>query len=179
ISAGYVLDPTNPQLQDPVTITFLSPTTYSVNGGPPVAYTSGDPIEINGWSVTVTGTPDAGDVFTVTSNAGGVGDNRNALELVDALRRGVLDNGASSLDATANRIVANIGVATRQAQANREAQNVILQEAADARDSVSGVNLDEEAANLLKYQQAYQAAAQLIRVAGTLFDSLLAATARR
>jgi flagellar hook-associated protein 1 FlgK len=178
ISAGQVLDPTNPQLQDPVTITFLSPTTYSVNGGPPVAYTSGDPIEINGWSITITGTPATGDVFTVTSNAGGTGDNRNALELVDALRRGVLDSGASSLDATANRIVANIGVATRQAQANRDAQNVIRQEAADARDSVSGVNLDEEAANLLKYQQAYQAAAQLIRVAGTLFDSLLAATRR-
>ena len=46
---------------------------------------------------------------------------------------------------------------------------------AATQDSISGVNLDEEAANMLKYQQAYQAAAQLIRVASTLFDSLLSA----
>jgi flagellar hook-associated protein 1 FlgK len=65
---------------------------------------------------------------------------------------------------------------TRQAQSSREAQEIVKQEAIDARDSVSGVNLDEEAANLIKYQQAYQAAAQLIGVAQTLFDSILSAT---
>ena len=77
-----------------------------------------------------------------------------------------------------NRVVGNIGVVTRQAQASRDAQQIVKQEAIDARDSVSGVSLDEEAANLIKYQQAYQAAAQLIGVAQTLFDSILAATRR-
>ena len=69
-------------------------------------------------------------------------------------------------------------MATSQAQANRDAQAVIQEDAAAAQDSVSGVNLDEEAANMLKYQQAYQAAAQMIRVASTLFDSLLNAAGR-
>ena len=71
-----------------------------------------------------------------------------------------------------------IGVATRHAQANRDAQNVVYEESVAAKEAVSGVNLDEEAANLLKYQQAYQAAAQLIRVADTMFQTLLAATER-
>jgi flagellar hook-associated protein 1 len=73
-------------------------------------------------------------------------------------------------------MVGNIGVATRQVQASRDAQAVVQQEAVDARDAISGVNLDEEAANLMRFQQAYQAAAQLIRVASTMFDTLLAAS---
>ena len=71
-----------------------------------------------------------------------------------------------------------IGSQARQVQSSRDAQQIVQQEASDARDAVSGVNLDEEAANLIKYQQAYQAAAQMIRVASSLFDSILAATSR-
>lgn len=179
ISAGKVVDATNAQLRSTVTIKFVSASTYTINGGAPIAYTSGASIAANGWQVEISGAPAPGDTFTVSDNTGGSGDNRNALALAGSLSRGVLDAGTSSVNDAATTIVGSIGVATRQAQASRDAQTVIRQESVDARDAVSGVNLDEEAANLLKYQQAYQAAAQLISVASSLFDSLLAATSRR
>lgn len=175
ISSGDVVDVTDPALQSAVTITFPTATTYSINGGPAAAYTSGQPIAANGWSVTISGTPAAGDTFTVGSNAGGSGDNRNAQALIDTFKQPVFDAGTVSLNAASTKLVGQIGVATSQAQANRDAQEVLSQDAAATRDSISGVNLDEEAANMLKYQQAYQAAAQIIRVASTLFDSLLSA----
>jgi flagellar hook-associated protein 1 len=159
-------------------LSFLSSTTYSVNGGPPQTYSSGGNIEVNGWRVTINGTPATGDSFNISDNINGSGDNRNALALNDSLKRPLLDNGTVSLDAAAAQLVGSIGVATRQAQTNRDAQQVVQQDSLAARDSVSGVNLDEEAANMLRYQQAYQAAAQVIRVASTLFDSLLSATRR-
>jgi flagellar hook-associated protein 1 FlgK len=176
ISAGSVVDATNANLLSTVTIQFTGANTYSINGAGSFAYTSGSPITVNGWQAQISGAPAVGDQFVVSSNAGGTGDNRNAQALVDTLGTKVLDGGSSSLTDATNRLVGNVGVVTRQAQAGRDAQQVVHQEALDARDSLSGVNLDEEAANLVRYQQAYQAAAQLIAVAGTLFDTLLAAT---
>jgi flagellar hook-associated protein 1 len=178
ISAGEVLDASNASLRSPVTIEFTSATTYSINGGANIAYTPGDNIDVNGWRVQITGTPATDDTFTISNNTSGSGDNRNALLLADALQRPVLNNGTTSLSAGVGQFVGGIGVATRQAQVNRDAQSVVHEENLAAQDSISGVNLDEEAANLLKYQQAYQAAAQLIRVADTLFQTLLAATQR-
>jgi flagellar hook-associated protein 1 len=178
ISAGEVLDASNSQLRSTVTLSFLSSTTYSVNGGPPQTYSSGGNIDVNGWRVTINGTPATGDSFVISDNINGTGDNRNALALNDSLKRPLLDNGTVSLDAAAAQLVGSIGVATRQAQTNRDAQQVVQRDNLAARDSISGVNLDEEAANMLRYQQAYQAAAQVIRVASTLFDSLLSATRR-
>lgn len=178
ISAGTVLDPTNANLTSPVIIEFTSPTTFTVDGNGPNTYVPGQPINYNGWSVSITGAPAVGDSFTVGPNSSGSGDNRNALLLAEALQRPILNNGTTSLSAGVGQFVGGIGVATRQAQANRDAQSVVHEENLAAQDSVSGVNLDEEAANLLKYQQAYQAAAQLIRIADTLFQSLLNATQR-
>jgi flagellar hook-associated protein 1 FlgK len=178
ISAGEVLGASNPQLRDTVTIEFTGANTYSVNGAGSFAYAPGDNIDINGWRVQITGAPAAGDTFTVSNNANGSGDNRNALLLADALQRPVLNNGTTSLSAGVGQFVGGVGVATRQAQVNRDAQAVVHEENLAVQDSVSGVNLDEEAANLLRYQQAYQAAAQLIRVADTLFQTLLSATQR-
>ncbi len=178
ISAGTVLDATDPNLRNTVTIQFTGASTYSINGAGSFAYTSGTPITVNGVQFTISGSPATGDTFTIQDNTGGTGDNRNAQALYDSLNSKVLDGGTASLNDSTNRLIGNIGVMTQQAQANRDAQSVVKQESLDARDSVSGVNLDEEAANLLRYQQAYQAAAQLIGVANTLFDSLLAATSR-
>jgi flagellar hook-associated protein 1 FlgK len=178
ISAGTVVDATNPQLRTTSTITFLSATTYSINGSGPLTYTSGAPITINGAQVAISGAPAAGDTFTIKDNAGGAGDNRNALALVGALGSKTLNGGTASINDTSNKLVGSIGVTTRQAQSGRDAQKVVQQDSVNARDAVSGVNLDEEAANMLRYQQAYQAAAQLIKVASTLFESLLAATSR-
>ena len=178
ISAGEVLDSTNAQLRSPVTIQFLTANTYSINGAGSFAYTGGGNIDVNGWRVQVSGSPAVGDTFTVSDNTSGTGDNRNALLLSDALKAPVLNGATTSLGSAVGEFVGGIGVATRQAQVNRDAQNVVYEESLASKEAVSGVNLDEEAANLLKYQQAYQAAAQLIRVADTMFQTLLSATAR-
>jgi flagellar hook-associated protein 1 FlgK len=178
ISAGEVLDSSNAQLRAPVTIQFLTASTYSINGAGSFAYTGGGNIDVNGWRVQISGSPAVGDSFTVSDNTSGAGDNRNALLLADALKAPVLNGGTTSLGSAVGEFVGGIGVATRQAQVNRDAQNVVYEESLATREAVSGVNLDEEAANLLKYQQAYQAAAQLIRVADTMFQTLLAATER-
>ena len=161
-----------------VTIEFIDATHYSVNGAGSVAFAAGDNIDINGWRVKLSGTPQAGDQFTVTNNAGGVGDNRNALALADILGRGVLSGGTESLNGAISRFVGSIGVSTSQAQSGADAQGIILEDVQASVESISGVNLDEEAANMLRYQQAYQAAAQVIRITQTLFDTLLGATRR-
>ena len=88
----------------------------------------------------------------------------------------VLNNGSASLNASAGQFVGDIGVKTNQAQVTRDATKVVADEASAALQSVSGVNLDEEAANLVRYQQAYMAIAQMIRVADTIFQSVLDAT---
>jgi flagellar hook-associated protein 1 FlgK len=178
ISSGTVVDPTNANLRSTSTIQFLSASTYSINGAGTFTYTPDQPITINGAEVTISGAPAVGDTFTISDNTGGTGDNRNALALAESLGKPVLDNGTTSLNDATSRLVGQVGSATRQIQASRDAQQIVQQEASDARDAVSGVNLDEEAANLIKYQQAYMAAAQMIQVASSLFDSLLAATRR-
>jgi flagellar hook-associated protein 1 FlgK len=183
ISAGEVLNPANADLRDPMTIRFTGPGTWeAVDAGNTViaagAYTAGGNIDVNGWRVQVSGAPATGDSFTVASNIGGVGDNRNALKLAAVLTQGVLNNGTESLDATASRMVSAVGVSTNGANASLDAQKIIYEDSKGAIDSLSGVNLDEEAANLLRYQQAYQAAAQAIRVAQTIFDTLIASVGR-
>jgi flagellar hook-associated protein 1 FlgK len=177
ISAGEVIDAANPQLRSAVAITFTSPTQYTVSGDPTVyTYTAGADINVNGWRVQISGSPAAGDSFTVSNNLTGAGDNRNALKLASIMTQPVMNGGTTSLNAGAGQFVGEIGVKTNQAQVTRDAQKVVADEAAGALQSVSGVNLDEEAANLIRYQQAYMAIAQMIRVADTIFQSVLDAT---
>jgi flagellar hook-associated protein 1 FlgK len=176
ISAGEVLDVGSGLA--PATIQFIDATHYSVNGAGSFDYVPGDPIDINGYRVRIEGAPAAGDTFSIGSNAGGVGDNRNALELAAVMGKGVLAGGTESLDQASSRLIGRIGVATSQAQTSRDAQQVVYDDTVAAREAVSGVNLDEEAANMLRYQQAYQAAAQMIRISQELFDALMGATGR-
>ncbi len=178
ITTGEVLDSANAQLLTTVNIVFTSATQYSVNGGPAQAYTAGGNIDVNGWRVQIGGAPAVGDTFTVRNNAGATGDNRNAIALSDALRGGILDGGTISVAGAVERLTADMGLQTRTAQVNRDAEAVVNQDDLAARDAVSGVNLDEEAAAMLRYQQAYQASAQIIAMASDLFNSLLAAVRR-
>ena len=178
ISAGDVLDATNANLLTTTNIVFTSATTYSVNGGPNIAYTAGSNIDVNGWRVQVSGAPATGDTFTVRSNAGATGDNRNALALADALKAGVLDGGTVSVSASIDGLTGDIGLSTSSAQNSRDAARSVNESDIAARDSVSGVNLDEEAAALLRYQQAYAANAQVIAIAGEIFDTLINAVRR-
>ncbi len=176
ITAGQVLNSTNPALRTAATITFTSATTYTISGDPTVrTYTPGSNIDANGWRVQINGTPSAGDSFSVRDNSNGSGDNRNALLLSGLMSEPVLNNGTTSMSSAIGQFVGDVGVKTNQAQVTRDAQKVMADEAAASLQSVSGVNLDEEAANLLRYQQAYMAISQMIRVADTVFQSVLAA----
>jgi len=178
ISPGEVADVTDPNLLATTTIAFLDPNTYSINGAGAFAYTSGGDIVVNGSRVQISGTPVAGDQFIIESNAGGVGDNRNALRLSGVLDLGILDGGGTNLQASVGQLISSVGSQTAEVMNQRDAQGLLLQQAEQALDSVRGVNLDEEAANLLRHEQMYQAAAQTISVADTLFQSLLLAVRR-
>ncbi|MDI1229717.1 MAG: flagellar hook-associated protein FlgK [Methylobacter sp.] len=103
------------------------------------------------------------------------GDNRNALQLANLANKLGMLGGTASFNSTYNEVVSGIGTLTRAAKLGASAQETLLNQAKGARESLAGVNLDEEAANLIKFQQAYQASAQAISVARSLFDTLLGA----
>jgi len=176
IAGDRVIDPTDPALLAPVTIEFLDAGNYSINGVGSFPYSADAPITANGWEVTISGAPDAGDVFTVTSNAGGVGDNRNAQALSDAFDGGIFSGGTVSIQERFESLVSQVATDTRRSGINLTAQTAITEQARTEQLSVSGVNLDEEAANMIRYQQAYQAIAQMIGVADTLFQTVLSVT---
>jgi flagellar hook-associated protein 1 FlgK len=180
ISEGTVNPPppTDANLQASVTITFTSASTYTVSGAVPavvgtVAYSDGQDISYNGWTVQITGTPVAGDVFSIAANNNGAGDNRNALIMAGLQTKNVLANGTASMQGAYGQLVGEIGAKTHQLQVTSQAQDSMVAQTVAAQQSVSGVNLDEEAANLLRYQQAYQAAAKAMQIASTMFDTLL------
>jgi flagellar hook-associated protein 1 len=175
ISSGTTLDATNPNLQSPVTIAFTSATTYSINGGANQTYASGGNIDFNGWEVQISGAPANGDLFTVKSNAGGTGDNRNALAGAAQQTAGVLANGTISVAGAVSALVTGLGSQAQQINTAQTAQAAVNGQALSSVQSVSGVNLDEEAASLLQWQQAYQAAAQALAIGNSLFASLISA----
>ncbi len=178
ISPATVVDATDPGLLNTAVIEFTGPATYSIDGAGAFAYTDGDPIVINGSAVTISGTPAVGDQFTIEANYGATGDNSNGLLMTQVQSVGILDGGTISINENYATLVSNIGATTHQLQANVDAQGVVLTNAQDAVSRTSAVNLDEEAANLIKYQQSYQAVAQVVSVVSTMFDALLAATRR-
>jgi flagellar hook-associated protein 1 FlgK len=180
IDAGALADPAA-WVRGDYTLSFTNATSWQVTDSSNAvvatgAYSAGSPIVFNGMQVAVSGTPAAGDSFQVKDNASGTGDNRNALQIAALLTRPVLNGGSVSLGDNVGRLVSNIGVQTSQARSGRDAQQIVMNDANSAITSVAGVNLDEEAANLMRFQQAYQAAAKVIGVANTLFQSLLDAT---
>jgi len=170
--------PLDAALQSPLSITFSSPTTYTVSGAVPAvvgdqAYASGQNISYNGWTAQITGTPVAGDVFNAGSNTSASGDNRNALLMAALQNQNLMINGTSSLQSAYSQLVGQIGSKSSELSVTSMAQDTMLNQTISAQQSVSGVNLDEEAANLMRYQKAYQAAAKAMEIANTMFDSLL------
>ena len=139
-----------------------------MNGAPGVAYVNGGNIDVNGWQVQISGTPANGDVFTVSSNAGGTGDNRNALAAANLQNVGVLQNGTTSITAGVSALITGIGSQAQQINTAQTAQAAVNSQAQNSVQSISGVNLDEEAASLLQWQQAYQAAAQALTIGNSL-----------
>lgn len=116
--------------------------------------------------------------ITAAANGGTVGDNRNMLALINLRDANNLRDGSQSVYDVYTSAVSKVAVDTRSAQANAETELSLLNSVTDKRASITGVNLEEEAANLIRYQQAYQAAAQIITTANDVFDTLLRATSR-
>jgi flagellar hook-associated protein 1 FlgK len=174
ISAGQVIDATNANLLSTSTIQFINATTYSVNGAGAFAYTPGANIDINGTRVQIAGTPAAGDQFVIQANTGGTGDNRNIQTMIDRLGQPVF-GGNASLQTAAAALITDVGSKTAEITTQRDVQKSVVDQSKDKLQSVSGVNLDEEAADMLKFQQLYQAAAKMIAVSDTLFQTVLQA----
>ena len=169
VDSAYLAAP----LAAPVTLTYdaATGTLAGLPATPPVAYSPGATISWNGISFAISGTPADGDTFTLSPNVNGTGDNRNALALA-ALQNGTL-LGGSTLQQSYAQLVSDVGNRTSAMQATSDAQSSLVTNVEQARQSLSGVNLDEEAADLLRYQQAYQAAGKLMGIASHLFDTLL------
>lgn len=132
----------------------------------------GTSITSNGITIVVSGTPQIGDTFEVSANVGGVGDSRNAVLLGQLQTQNTTTGGKATLQGSYAQLVSDIGNKTREVKVTRDAQQTLADQAIATRNAGSGVNLDEEAANLIKYQTAYQASARMISVGSKLFDVL-------
>ena len=181
VSSLSVAGPTrNANLTDSVSVNFTGPGSYTLTDSTSGTsssgtYTSGQPIAFNGWSLTLLGTPASGDSVSVGASVGATGDNTNALALAQLQNTNLIDAG--SLGSGYAAVVAQVGTMTANAQAEQQNQQTILQNAQNAQSSLAGVNLDEEASHLMQYQQQYQAAAQIISIASTLFNQILSIAA--
>ena len=188
ISDVTISNTTNLPLGGDITLTYNG-TGFTVAGGPggTVAYdltanpqyeTQGKPVTFAGYggmTFTLTGKPDVGDTFVISDNTSSVGDNANALAMGALQNATTMDNGSSTLQESYSSLVGQIGNSTLRANTARDAQKSILDQAVSDQQSTSGVNLEEEAANMLKFQKAFQASAKSISIASTLFQSILSA----
>jgi flagellar hook-associated protein 1 FlgK len=172
ISAGEIVDVGHASLLTTSTIEFVTATTYTINGAGSFAYTPGADIDLNDTRVQISGAPAAGDQFVVEANVGGTGDNRNAQALIDRFHASVFNGEISLADAAAG-LLTNVGARTAEAGSQRGVQELVLQQSRDRLESVRGVNLDEEAADMLRFEQLYQAAARVMQVSESLFATLL------
>ena len=177
----------NPPTNVPVTLTFTGANSYTRSDDPnPSAptvysYTSGVAIQgavppttpASGWTLTLQGSPLAGDSYTVTATpASFVGQNSGNATALSALRDKAMFDGSALTDGYAG-VIAEIGTRAQSANYASKVSTSIAQNLETQRTAVSGVNLDEEAANLLKFQQAYQASAKVIQIANSIFTTLI------
>jgi flagellar hook-associated protein 1 FlgK len=131
-------------------------------------------IEFSGMKFSMTGSPNNGDSFNLSRNPAASSDGRNALALGKLQTQNTVAGATSTFQTAYSQTVANVGIKTRELRVVGAAQESALNEAQTSRDNLSGVNLDEEAANMIRYQQAYQASAKILDIGSTLFDSILA-----
>lgn len=156
-----------PTSGSPTTYTILQPTDY-------IPYTSEANIAFNGISFSISGAPIDGDSFSIGPNPTGVSDNRNALLLGNLQTQNTISGGTATYQSAYSQLVSQVGNKAREVEVASSAQETLVKQGQDVIQSMSGVNLDEEAANLIRYQQAYQASAKMIDVASKLFAEVLA-----
>ena len=151
----------------------LGNTSTTYVAGAAIPYTEGATISYQGTSFVISGALQNADVFNVKLNPSGIGDNRNALLLSGLQTQNSLVGNTTSFQGAYGQFVSQVGNKAHELEITNSAETKLLTLALDTQQSVSGVNLDEEAANLLRYQQAYQAAGKLMQIASQLFDALL------
>ena len=170
VSAGYTVPASQITLNYSDTLGELT----GLFPGSPLTYVSGSTITISGVSFVISGAPKDGDTFSIEKNTNGVTDGRNALALGLLQTQNTMSGKTASYQSAYAQLVSDNGNKTREVKVTGAAQQALLDQSSASRESLSGVNLDEEAANLIKYQQAYQASAKILSIASTLFDTLLA-----
>ncbi len=179
--SGEALDPAQALRAQPMEVNFTAADRYTITDkltGTVLAERKFDPAQVNsgisyqGLTVNFTTAPKVGDRFVIDANRDGTGNNENMLRLVTLEGKGLI--GGKTIGTAYIDHVNDMGNISRQATIAKEALGVVHDQAVAARDQVSGVSLDEEAANLIRFQQAYQASAKVMQVAGTLFDAVLA-----
>ena len=178
VAAAYTVKPYDAvasERQEQVKIQFTSATNYTITDlatSTVMANRQYDPaagIQVGGRLVKLSGVPAAGDVFMVDGNQDGVGDNQNIARVVGLKDVAVTPEG-KTIGVAYNDLVSGVGAVASQATVARQAMQAVSSQAEKSRDQASGVNLDQEAADLVRYQQAYQAAAKTMQVASQLFD---------
>lgn len=131
------------------------------------------------FQMEVSGAPKKNDSYTVSLTSSASSDNRNGLSLLELQNKQTVDVGSTtkgvSLTDAYGKLVESVGAKTKQAQMDSSATTAILTQAKASRDSLSGVQLDEEAGNLVKYQQYYTASSQIIKAAQEIFNTLISA----
>jgi flagellar hook-associated protein 1 FlgK len=194
ITQPMIADLTNIPLVGSITLEWTAAIPgFNVTGGPggTIAYdptTQSGGVEFNfagygDMTFTIRGIPQEGDRFVIANNTSGIGDNRNMLAMADLQHTNTLLGSATTTETASfqqvyGQLVSDVGSKTHHAEINATTSKALLERHTASLSSVSGVNLDEEAANLVRFQQAYQAATQVISVANTLFDTLLGAMRR-
>lgn len=139
----------------------------------PLTYQQGMVISFNGMSFEINGVPDDGDQFTLERNVGATVDGRNGLALGQLQTKNTVAGGTATFQTAYAEMVANNGIKTRELKIVGDAQQSVLNQAVANQQALSGVNLDEEAANMIRFQQAYQASAKVLEIGKSLFDTLL------
>ena len=162
-------------------INFTAPDRYTIvdtKTGTELANRSYDPrviepvIDFEGLSIKLTHAPAVGDSYRIDGNHDGLGNNVNMLDMVDLAKKQV--KGGKTIHDTYINQVNSVGNLAQQATITQQALQVVKDQAVSSRDKVSGVNLDDEAADLIRYQQAYQAAAKALQVGSQLLDTIIA-----
>ena len=178
VAAAYTVKPYDAvasERQEQVKIQFTSATNYTITDlatSTVMANRQYDPaagIQVGGRLVKLSGVPAAGDVFMVDGNQDGVGDNQNMARVVGLKDVAVTPEG-KTIGVAYNDLVSGVGAVASQATVAKQAMQAVSSQAEKKRDQASGVNIDQEAADLVRYQQAYQAAAKTMQVASQLFD---------
>ena len=163
----------------PFRINFTSDTVYTITDTTTdtvVAtrlFTPGSDIDFQGIKVQFDNIPKSGDSFSIDNNTDGLGSNENILRLIELGKAPTI--AGQTFSEAYRDLVTGAGSRAQMAELGKEAMTVIRDQAEESRQSAVGVNLDEEAANLIRFQQAYQAAAQVIQMSQRLFDTLLQA----